>query len=288
MTVKCSSWKFLPAFSTTQSNTKTSTSDDADIQHHLVLDLDHTLISSFEFGEASGLRGGAPSLISPILSEEYADELGMPQLYHATISNVVVLIKLRPYVRTFIKNAAASGLILHVYTKGRKAYMNEVIKLIDPDGVIKGRLVSRDDEPPHFKETQKDPLLINESFEVDIKTGLIVLDDSPIVWSSCTHFAEIIAAKRYSFSDRFVCFLRSMERSIIRPGTYPKDSDDYLHDLFDTVVSEAITRISNRRRPVHPLIVPTSPLVAAFRTSSSDDETFTPINLWNEETAAGL
>jgi hypothetical protein len=254
-------------------------------EHHLILDLDHTLISSFEFGESPTQRPAGTSVVSPILADDYFDELGLPQMYHATISNVVVLIKLRPFVRTFIKAAAATGLTLHVYTKGRRTYMNEVIRLIDPDGFIKGKLISRDDEPSDFKETKKDPLLIDESF-AQSHVGVIILDDSPAVWSHCAHFAEIIAARRYAFSDRFVAFLRSMERSIVKAGSYPRDTDDYLSDLLDTVVSEAMRRLEQLRKVVPPLSFPepASPLVVS--TASSDfgeEDTFTPINEWAVE-----
>ena len=160
--------------------------------------------------------------------------------------------------------------------------MNEVIRLIDPDGFIKGKLISRDDEPSDFKETKKDPLLIDESFARN-EAGVVILDDSPAVWSHCTHFAEVITARRYAFSDRFVAFLRSMERSIVKPGSYPKDTDDYLSDLLDTVVSEAIQRLERTRKAVIPLSFPepASPLVVS--TASSDfgeEDTFTPINVW--------
>ena len=200
--------------------------------HHLILDLDHTLISSFEFGESQASRIGV-NTVSPILAKDYVDEYGLPEMYHATISSIVVLIKLRPHVRRFIRTAAASGITLHVYTKGRRAYMREIVRLIDPDGVIKGRHLSRDDEPSHLKDYQKDPTLIDESFGSH-STNITVLDDSPHVWSSSEHYADIIAAKRYTFTDGFVSFLRSNEKTVI--SQYPRDSDTFLHSLFEQVV----------------------------------------------------
>ena len=283
MTVTCAPRKFIPGLTFNKSYAPTSTIPHDQIQHHLVLDLDHTLISSFEFGESPTQRPPGVSTVSPILSEDYVDECGLPQMYHATISNVVVLIKLRPFVRSFIKAAAASGLTLHVYTKGRRAYMHEVIRLIDPEGVIKGRLISRDDEPAHFKDSHKDPSLIDRSFEAG-HAGLVVLDDSPTVWSTCAHYAEVIAARRYSFSDRFVTFLRTMEKTGggVKAGSYPRDGDDYLCGIMDTLVTQAIDRIVKRRAPRT-----ASPLVSS-RSMSDEEETLTPINVWSlQEEAMG-
>jgi hypothetical protein len=225
--------------------------------NHMVLDLDHTLISSYEFGESPVGRRDSEVTISPILIEEYKDELGLPQMYHATISNVVVLIKLRPFVRSFIRSTASKGITLHVYTKGRRAYMNEVIRLIDPDGLIRGRRISRDDEPEHVKENQKDIALVHEGIH---KSNLyvMVLDDSPAVWSSCLDKIQLMAAKRYTFSDKFVLFLRSMERGVNME--YPVDSDDFLESI---TISKA------------PLVYPSN--------DEEEDETFTPVNVWTSD-----
>lgn len=239
--------------------------------NHLVLDLDHTLISSFEFGESPVPRRAGECSVSPILTEEYKDELGMPQMYHATISNVVVLIKLRPFVRSFIKRAASMGLTLHVYTKGRRAYMNEVIRLIDPDGLIRGRRISRDDEPATQKESQKDIVLIDP---VSAKSNLyIVLDDSPAVWSACLEKVQLIAARRYTFSDKFVMFLRSMEKAMgRRPDSmdYPCDSDDYLESLAESVIKSLVD--------LQPRFGESSPSLCPRE--EEEFETFTPVNVW--------
>jgi hypothetical protein len=233
--------------------------------NHMVLDLDHTLISSFEFGESPVTRRGSDSTISPILIEEYKDEFGLPQMYHATISNVVVLIKLRPYVRSFIRSAARMGITLHVYTKGRRAYMNEVIRLIDPDGLIRGRRISRDDEPEHVKESQKDIALVHERI-YESNLYVMVLDDSPAVWSSCLDKIQLMAAKRYTFSDKFVMFLRSMERARGRDeGVYPEDSDDFLQSILNTLAKAPLLRSSEEE------------------IEEEDDETFTPVNVWTDD-----
>lgn len=269
MTVTCGPNKFLSEVDFQQSLKASANAEAGQIQHHLVLDLDHTLISSFEFGESPATR---ENTVSPILVGDYVDEYGMPQMYHATISNVVVLIKLRPFVRSFIKSVSRLGLTLHIYTKGRRAYMNEVIRLIDPDGVITGRRVSRDDEPITIPDGSKDPSLVLSTFPSD-PASIIVLDDSPSVWASWAHALEVIAARRYTFGDKFVAYLRSMER-MSRPGVYPKDLDDYLQGLTGSVIRTALERALRRT----PLAL--APVVAD---EEEEEATFTPINVWDEE-----
>jgi len=212
------------------------------IKSHLVLDLDHTLISSFEFGEAGIPRRGV-NTVSPILTDQYIDDSGMPEMYHATISNVNVLIKLRPGVRKFVRRVSEAGSTLHVYTKGRRAYMMEILRLIDPDMTLfDGRLVSRDDEPGHIRETQKDLNLVLPGYHLedgantDETTLVTVLDDSPHVWScSSPPSRTVIGAKRYTFSDKFVSFLRTTDKAAIIK-TYPKDLDTYLMEVLDTII----------------------------------------------------
>lgn len=252
---------------------------------HLVLDLDHTLISSFEFGEAHSSVAHLPNArrpgsvgyntVSPILADEYKDEYGLPEMYHAVISGVVVLIKLRPHVRRFIRNAASEGYHLHVYTKGRRTYMKEVIRLIDPDGeLIKGKHISRDDEPVHFREYQKDIGLVFES-ALGLSKKFIVLDDSPQVWLSGSNSKcpilnrAVVAARKYSFSDSFVGFLRDMPNT--RAGgslNYPEDGDSYLSTIlvtFPEIVSKVYTETQK-------FIGDLSPLSRSSTTVDSSDD----------------
>ena len=207
------------------------------IKSHLVLDLDHTLISSFEFGEAGIPRRGV-NTVSPILTDQYIDDSGLPEMYHATISNVNVLIKLRPGVRKFVRSASDAGLTLHVCTKGRRAYMMEILRLIDPDMTIfDGRLVSRDDEPSHIRETQKDLNLVLPDDHSTDSISVTVLDDSPHVWSCASSSRTVIGAKRYTFSDKFVSFLRTMDKAAVIK-TYPKDMDTYLMEILNSLIPE--------------------------------------------------
>jgi hypothetical protein len=227
---------------------------------HLILDLDQTLISSFEFGyhANSGSRILPNSLsgraepgfivsnsVAPILTEEYTDEYGLPEMYHATISGTAVLIKLRPHVRRLIRTAAAQYK-LHVYTKGRRAYMQEVLHLLDPTGdYITGRRVSRDDEPVGFRDHQKDISLV---FGDDIAPSkYVVLDDSPQVWTTSPNIIPqaVVAAVRYSFSDNFANSILRTLGDRQKDERYPRDTDSFLRTILgalDEVIAEVFSK----------------------------------------------
>jgi TFIIF-interacting CTD phosphatase-like protein len=246
---------------------------------HLILDLDHTLISSFEFGEAYSPQRRDVNTVSPIMTEKYVDEYGLPEMYHATISNINVLIKLRPNVRRFIKEAHALGFTLHVYTKGRRSYMKEILSLIDPGlELINGRLISRDDEPVHFRDSQKDLSLVfaNSTGECMNVYKYVVLDDSPHVWSMSVSSGKfykdgrVIEAKRYSFSDRFVSYLRTSGGSANRFHSstiqYPEDSDDYLRTVIHQIAPVRADRTHSPKIAYHRTLTTTSTVTSGSTT----------------------
>jgi NLI interacting factor-like phosphatase len=182
----------------------------------VVLDLDHTLVNSFEYGQSVGCMSGEEEcLVQPHCSEFYVDADGEPELYHGSICRVLLLIKLRPGVRQFIRTLSEQTRI-HVYTKGAKKYMDTVINLIDPEGrYILGTKCSRDDES--IISEKKDPR--NISTDKD----LVVFDDSPHVWPN---HVRVHTAKRYDFTERFSHVLRlSLVGSKFK---LPTDSDFFL------------------------------------------------------------
>jgi len=274
---------------------------------HLILDLDHTLISSFEFGEASVTKQKNVNTVSPILTDHYIDEYGLPEMYHATISSINVLIKLRPHVRRFIKEAHSHGFTLHVYTKGKRVYMNEILNLIDP-GLerINGRLISRDDEPVHFRDHHKDLSLVFTN-TTDYLHRYIVLDDSPHVWSlSASSFKKgtgrVIEAKRYSFSDRFIAQLRANgpggsaigldhHSQTNRNQKYPRDFDDYLTSVIGMIIptpsSPTIASSSSsmkvggyiRTLTTSSTIVGSDEII--LEECASSDESWSPMSAWS-------
>ena len=199
-----------------------------DIKVDIVLDLDHTLINSFEYGEIPTL---SESKLTPFLPDVYFDENGLPELYHGNISNVLVILKLRPSARTFLERLSkATGAKIHVYTKGVRIYMEAALSLLDPTGdLIKGRRFSRDDESPYSDDAIKNPGYLGVAQD----THIVVIDDSPHVWPAGYTGLTVLPATRYDFTERFVTHLKagiSRGDSLRNKRQFPTDSDDYLKE----------------------------------------------------------
>lgn len=117
----------------------------------LVLDLDHTLVHC--------------------VSRE------APSAHGATTLNVegeVYAIKVRPWTTEFLA-AATEHFRLEIYTAGRRAYAEAIVKLLDPSGDLFGtRIVSRDDSRLGYKE-------LSWTHNMD-PHATIILDDSPQAW----------------------------------------------------------------------------------------------------------
>jgi len=191
----------------------------------IVLDLDHTLINSFEYGE---YLGDSVSQLTPFLPDVYQDESGRPELFHGNISNVLVIVKLRPSARGFIECLSkTTGAKLHVYTKGVRLYMDAVLSVLDPTGdLINGCRFSRDDET-----SQEDPHKHPSCLGFPPDTHIIVVDDSPHVWPAGYTALTVLPASRYDFTERFVGHLRSgLGRASGSKRQFPLDLDDYLRE----------------------------------------------------------
>ena len=98
----------------------------------------------------------------------------------------------------------------------------------------------------------------------------MVLDDSPAVWSSCLDEIQLVTARRYTFSDKFVVFLRSMERSN-RTSEYPIDSDDFLETLIGTSTTILKSSSFANKSAVTPI---------SSDNDEEEEEMFTPVNVW--------
>jgi hypothetical protein len=227
-----------------------------EVRPHVVLDLDHTLINSYEYGTTAAPE----TLLTPILCDTYKDDTGLPELYHAQITNVLLLIKLRPDARWLVRKLADSVSLVHIYTKGTRKYMEAVLKILDPEGnLVMGSLVSRDDEPPGTDEQRKDPKLVGAPEGCHV----VVLDDSPFVWPTSSSQISVVAAQRYDFAERFVINLMSgvsssltstpRRRRVYTPSPsagpakhhFPVDSDNYLREsgfekIIDIVLSQKV------------------------------------------------
>ncbi|EER10137.1 hypothetical protein Pmar_PMAR015889, partial [Perkinsus marinus ATCC 50983] len=223
----------------------------------VVLDLDRTMVNSFEIRKAG--RSESEN-VTPILQEIYRDEQGLPELYLCVISDVKVLTKIRPHARAFIRELVASteyGVVISIYTKGSRRYMEVVKQMLDPSGeLIKGRLVSRDDEPSNMTPVEKDPdLIINasvesgaqfdgsdgrlcngdkETKESEMRRWFVVLDDSPEAWpEELREAGNVVTANMYDFAEvnhrqLLAAVAASSVGRTTKLAALPRDEDDFL------------------------------------------------------------
>ncbi|KAL8509206.1 hypothetical protein ACS0TY_016402 [Phlomoides rotata] len=141
----------------------------------LVLDLDHTLLHSCIY-----------DLIKPC-EEEYFKEAVPDDLIR--MDHLKLMTKLRPFVRTFLKEA--SDLFqLCIYTMGNRWYALQMAKLLDPENVyFNCRIISRDDCTVK-NEKSLDLVLGHEN-------ATIVVDDTKRMWEK--HEENLIEIGRYHY-----------------------------------------------------------------------------------------
>ncbi|XP_010477263.1 PREDICTED: RNA polymerase II C-terminal domain phosphatase-like 4 [Camelina sativa] len=141
---------------------------------HLVLDLDHTLLHSVT---VSRLSKAEEYLLGESYSRNDLWTLGTE-----------MLIKLRPFVHEFLKEANEL-FSMYVYTMGNRDYAQAVLKLIDPKKVYFGdRVITR--EESGFTKTL-DLVLAHER-------GVVIVDDTRQVWSD-DHNRNLLQITKYNF-----------------------------------------------------------------------------------------
>ncbi|KAJ3676284.1 hypothetical protein LUZ60_003696 [Juncus effusus] len=147
----------------------------------LVLDLDHTLINSSRFMDLIPEEN-----ILFVQAEAKKDD---PDQTLFRLGNTHMLTKLRPFVRTFLKEAREM-FELYIYTMGEKSYANEIAKLIDPDEkYFASKVISQADCTTKHQKG------------LDVVMGddklVVILDDTEVVWQK--HRDNLIVMERYHY-----------------------------------------------------------------------------------------
>ncbi|PPS00508.1 hypothetical protein GOBAR_AA20154 [Gossypium barbadense] len=100
-----------------------------------------------------------------------------------------MMTKLRPFVRTFLKEASEM-FEMYIYTMGDRPYALEMAKLLDPKKeYFNGRVISRDDG------TQKHQKGLDVVLGQD--SAVVILDDTENAWTK--HKDNLILMERYHF-----------------------------------------------------------------------------------------
>ncbi|EOY32064.1 hypothetical protein QUC31_019560 [Theobroma cacao] len=148
---------------------------------YLVLDLDHTLLNSTQLmhltPDEEYLKGQSDSL-----QDVSRGSLFMLDFMH-------MMTKLRPFVRTFLKEASEM-FEMYIYTMGDRPYALEMAKLLDPRReYFSDRVISRDDGTQKHQKGL-DVVLGQES-------AVVILDDTENAWMK--HKDNLILMERYHY-----------------------------------------------------------------------------------------
>ncbi|XP_026431161.1 RNA polymerase II C-terminal domain phosphatase-like 4 isoform X2 [Papaver somniferum] len=148
---------------------------------YLVLDLDHTLLNSTHFHH-----------ISP--DEEYLksqiDSLhDLPNGNLFKLDSMRMFTKLRPFVRTFLKEAS-NMFEMYVYTMGERPYAMEMARLLDPGKIY---FDSRDISQADCTQKHQKGLDV----VLGAESAVIILDDTEYVWGQ--HKENLILVDRYHY-----------------------------------------------------------------------------------------
>ncbi|CAN6701772.1 unnamed protein product [Malus baccata var. baccata] len=148
---------------------------------YLVLDLDHTLLNSTHLNHMSAEEEYLHSQIDSL------QDVSKGSLFRVDIMHMMT--KLRPFVRTFLKEASEM-FEMYIYTMGERAYALEMARLLDPRKEYFGdRVISRDDG------TQKHQKGLDIVLGQD--NAVVILDDTENAWTK--HKDNLILMERYHF-----------------------------------------------------------------------------------------
>ncbi|CAK7338219.1 unnamed protein product [Dovyalis caffra] len=148
---------------------------------YLILDLDHTLLNSTQLmhmtPDEEYLKSQTDSL----------QDVSKGSLF--MLSFMHMMTKLRPFVRTFLKEASQM-FEMYIYTMGDRAYALEMAKLLDPGReYFNAKVISRDDGTQRHQKGL-DVVLGQES-------AVLILDDTENAWMK--HKDNLILMERYHF-----------------------------------------------------------------------------------------
>ncbi|CAL5402139.1 unnamed protein product [Camellia sinensis] len=138
---------------------------------YLVLDLDNTLLNSIRLLDITPNEEYLKSQTDSI--EEHVNECHVSRGSLFRLDSMHMMTKLRPFVRTFLKEA--SNLFeMYIYTMGERSYALEMAKLLDPEKIyFSSRVIAQDDCTQRYQKGL-DVVLGQES-------AVLILDDTEAV-----------------------------------------------------------------------------------------------------------
>ncbi|KAF7153037.1 hypothetical protein RHSIM_Rhsim01G0067000 [Rhododendron simsii] len=150
---------------------------------YLLLDLDHTLLNLTQLQDVT--PDEANSLRVDMLNNK---DISNGKVETFRLDSMNMLTKLRPFVRTFLKEASKL-FEMGIYTMGKRSYALQMGKLLDSGNVYFRFVIAQEDCTQRYQKGL-DVVLVKES-------AVLILDDTE---------EKFCARMRLSTSDRF-CYL---------------------------------------------------------------------------------
>lgn len=156
---------------------------------HLVLDLDHTLLHSRWIGKLTSDEKYLEKAAAAA-GEFSSDKISRGNdLFKIKIGDNVLLVKLRPFVRSFLEEASRLFEI-SVCTMGNREYATRAVKLLDPDcKYFNSRIITRED----FKQKERKYL----DLVLGQENSIVIVDDTESVWGG--RVENLITVGSYDF-----------------------------------------------------------------------------------------
>ncbi|KAF6167049.1 hypothetical protein GIB67_041304 [Kingdonia uniflora] len=133
---------------------------------YLVLDLDHTLLNSTRFRDISPDEG--------FLMNQTDSLEDIPKGSLFKLDSMCMLTKLRPFVRTFLKEAS-DMFEMYIYTMGEQSYALEMARLLDPEEVyFNSKVISQSDCTQRHQKVwskHKENLILMERYHFFASSG---------------------------------------------------------------------------------------------------------------------
>ncbi|KAI4379130.1 hypothetical protein MLD38_005465 [Melastoma candidum] len=148
---------------------------------NLILDLDHTLLNSTPLTLLTQEEEYLKTRTDNLQNVAKGSLFVLPHMHTMT--------KLRPFVRTFLKEASTM-FEMYIYTMGDRPYALEMAKLLDPEKeYFNARVISRDDGTQRHQKGL-DVILGKDS-------AVLILDDTEHAWTK--HKDNLILMERYHY-----------------------------------------------------------------------------------------
>ncbi|KAM7277568.1 hypothetical protein ACFE04_004702 [Oxalis oulophora] len=154
---------------------------------HLILDIDNTLLQSINVHSLKTqqkmyLKANRTSMLD--------------NLFMLNNQPYSLCVKLRPFVRTFLK-VASTLFSISLYTRANRSYAKTMARLLDPqDCYFDGRIISRDDIPI-IKIKTLDRIIAH-------KRATVIVDDREQVWP--TDGKNLLHIEPYHYFDKYEYF----------------------------------------------------------------------------------